>query len=54
MWQDKISLEKTGQNNTFRYSIFRLFFVHLSHLYIFIIHLKIITYAIYTQKIFWI
>lgn len=30
MWQDKMSLEKTEQNNTFRYSIFRLFFVHLS------------------------
>lgn len=34
MWQDKMSLEKTEQNNTFRSSIFRLFFVHLSHLYI--------------------
>lgn len=35
MWQDKMSLEKTEQNNTFRSSIFRLFFVHLSHLYIY-------------------
>lgn len=34
MWQDKMSLEKTEQNNTFRSSIFRLFFVHLSYLYI--------------------
>lgn len=32
MWQDKMSLEKTEQNNTFRSSIFRLFFVHLLHL----------------------
>lgn len=31
MWQDKMSLEKTEQNNTFRSSKFRLFFVHLSH-----------------------
>lgn len=31
MWQDKMSLEKTEQNKTFRSSIFRLFFVHLSH-----------------------
>lgn len=29
MWQDKMSLEKTEQNNTFRSSIFRLFFVHV-------------------------
>lgn len=31
MWQDKMSLEKTEQKNTFRSSKFRLFFVHLSH-----------------------
>ena len=29
MWQDKMSLEKTEQNNTFRSSNFQLFFVHL-------------------------
>ena len=55
MWQDNMSLEKLNKIIRFviLYLDYSLYICHIN-IYILIIHLKIITYAIYTQKIFWI